>query len=145
MRYKFEFEINKPLADVWVAFNNPKILKMWQPSLKKIEQVNGIYGDPNSVADLLFMENEREFTLRSIILKVDPLYRSEILFQNEFAENNVIYIFTQKNDSSTQLVVETTYRFKTFLMKIFGVLMKRNFMRRTWDEMERFKDMLEKS
>ena len=143
MKYKLEFIINKPREEVWKAFDSTENLKQWQPSLKKFELVSGTPGQPGAVSMLTYEENEREFSLTERITLRDEPGRFDSVFENEFSDSLIKNTFIEKGASETLWVSETTFRFKTLIMKIVGRLMKRNFVRRTYRDMERFKEFAE--
>lgn len=143
MKFKLELTINKPREEVWKAFDSTENLKQWQPSLKKFEHVSGSPGQPGAVSTLTYEENEREFSLTErIILREEP-YRFDGIYENEFSDSFIKNTFIEKGARETLWVSETKFKFKTLLMKIIGPLMKRNFVRRTYREMERFKELAE--
>lgn len=143
MKFKLELIINKPLEEVWKAFDSTENLKQWQPSLKKLEHVSGTPGQPGAVSTLTYEENEREFSLTErIILREEP-DRFDGIYENEFSDSFIKNTFIEKGASETLWVSETKFKFKTLLMKIIGPLMKRNFVRRTYRDMERFKELAE--
>lgn len=143
MKFKLELTINKPRAEVWKAFDSTENLKQWQPSLKKFEHVSGTPGQPGAVSKLTYEENEREFTLtEKIDLREEP-ERFDGAYENEFSENTIKNTFIEKGENETLWVSENEFKFKTLLMKIMGTVMKRNFVRRTYRDMERFKEFTE--
>lgn len=143
MKFKLEFPINKPRAEVWKAFDDPEKMKIWQPSLVKFEPVSGTPGQPGAVSKLTFRENDREFSLiESITHRREPEIFHGV-YDNPFAENTIRNEFIEQRDGQTLWVMEAEYRFKTLIMKILGPLMKKNFVARTEKDMERFKEMME--
>ena len=143
MKYKLEFTINKPRKEVWKAFDSTENLKQWQPSLTKFEHVSGTPGQPGAVSTLTYEENDREFSLTErIILREEP-GRFDGVYENEFSDSFINNTFIERGASETLWVSETNFKFKTLVMKIVGPLMKRNFVRRTYRDMERFKEFAE--
>ena len=143
MKYTIELTLEKSRADVWQAFDNPDNMKNWQPSLKKFEPVSGTPGQPGAVSNLIYEENEREFTLTEEINLRDEPKRFDGVYKNEFSDSIVKNTFVEKGESETLWIVETEFKFKTLPMKIMGPLMKRNFARRTYRDMERFQEFVE--
>ena len=143
MKYKLELLIHKPGAEVWKAFNDPEKTKAWQPSLIQIEPVSGMAGQPGAVSKLTFRENEREFSLLEQInhrVEGSSLHQS---YENKFANNIIRNTFLEQSPDQTLWVQETEYTFKTLMMKILGPILKKNFVARTQQEMQRFKEMME--
>jgi len=143
VKFKTELLINKPRLEVWKFFLDREKTSLWQPTLTRIEPLNGIAGQPDAESKWIYDENGREFSLTEKILHCQELSRFESLFQNEFASNTVNNEFIEQSREETLWSMETTYRFKTTLMKILGPLFKRNYVARSWKEMERFKEMVE--
>lgn len=144
MKIKLELLINKPRADVWKFFTDLEKIKLWQPSLQDIETISGTSGQPGSQAKWAYEENGREFSLTEKILEWDEPVQFESQFENEFATNIVNNLFIEEADR-TLWIQETTYTFKTLLMKIMGRVLKKNYVARSRKEMERFKEAIEGS
>lgn len=141
MKYKLELTIEKSRAEVWKAFDNTENMKQWQPSLKKFAHVSGTPGQPGAVSTLTYEENDREFTLTERITLREEPNRFDGIYENKFSESVIKNTFIEQAANETLWVSETNFKFKTLLMKIMGPLMKRNFVRRTFRDMERFKEL----
>jgi uncharacterized membrane protein len=143
MKFKLELSINKPIADVWKAFDNTENMKKWQPSLVSFEPISGTPGQPGAVSKLTYEEGGRQFALIEKITHRDEPNRFDGLYENNFADNIVRNRFIEQGKDQTLWVMETEYAFKTLLMKIVGPLRKKNFVARTQRDMGRFKDVAE--
>ena len=143
MKFKLETLINKPRAEVWKAFDDPEKMKIWQPSLIKFEPVSGTPGQPGAVSKLTYNENNREFSLIEKITRRDEPSRFEGVYENQFADNTIRNVFIEHGKDQTLWVMETEFKFKTLIMKILGPFVKKSFVTRTEQDMERFKQMVE--
>ena len=143
MKFKLELTINKPLAEVWKAFDNIENMKKWQPTLVKFEPVSGIPGQPGAVSKLTYEEGRREFTLIEKIIHRDEPNSFDGVYENNFADNIIRNKFIELGQHQTVWAMETEFKFKTLIMKLMGPLMKKNFVTRTQKDMERFKEMAE--
>jgi len=143
LKFKLELSINKPLAEVWKAFDNIENMKKWQPTLVKFEPISGISGQPGAVSKLTYEEGGREFTLIEKITHRDEPGSFDGVYENNFTDNTVRNKFIELGHNQTLWVMETEYRFKTLIMKVMGPLMKKKFFARTQKDMERFKEMAE--
>ena len=143
MKFKLELTINKPLAEVWKAFDNIESMKKWQPTLVKFEPVSGIPGQPGAVSKLTYEEGRREFTLIEKIIHRDEPNSFDGVYENNFADNIIRNKFIELGQHQTVWAMETEFKFKTLIMKLMGPLMKKNFVARTQKDMERFKEMAE--
>lgn len=143
MNYKLESLINRPRSEVWEAFEDPERMKSWQPSLTGIELLSGVQREPGSVSKWTFSENGREFSLNEKVLRREAPARFESLLENQFASNVVHHLFVEQGENQTLWTMETQYKFKTVLMRILGPILKKNYMARSRQEMDRFKEMVE--
>jgi len=143
MKFKLETTINKPRVEVWKAFDNVENMQKWQPTLKKFEPVSGTPGQPGAVSKLTYEEGGREFALIEKITQRDEPGRFDGIYENNFADNVIKNAFIEQGKDQTLWVMETEFKFKTLLMKIAGPLMKKNFIKRTEKDMQRFKEMAE--
>lgn len=143
MKFKLELPINKPRTEVWKTFDNPDNTKKWQPSLTKFELVSGIQGQPGAVSKLTFEEGGREFSLMEKVTYRDEPKQFDGIYENEYTDNPIRNTFVEQGENETLWVLESEFKFKTFTMKILGPLLKKNFVRRTQKDMERFKELAE--
>jgi hypothetical protein len=143
LKFKLELLINRPLAEVWKAFDNIENMKKWQPTLVRFEPVSGIPGQPGAVSKLTYEEGGREFTLIEKITHRDEPNSFDGVYENNFADNIIRNKFIELGQHQTVWAMETEFRFKTLIMKLMGPLMKKNFVARTQKDMERFKEMAE--
>jgi uncharacterized protein YndB with AHSA1/START domain len=143
MKFKLELTINKPRAEVWKAFDNPQNMSKWQPSLKKFELVSGTQGQPGALSKLTHEEGGREFSLIEKVTYREEPHRLDGVYENEFTDNPISNKFIEQGENETLWVIETEFKFKTFTMKLLGPSLKKNFVRRTQKDMERFKELVE--
>lgn len=143
MKFTLELPIHKSRVEVWKAFDNVENMKKWQPTLIKFENLSGIAGQVGAVSTLTYAEGKREFFLTEKITYRDEPKRFDALYENDFADNTIENIFIAVSENETLWKMETEFKFKTFIMKIMGSLMKKNFVTRTEKDMERFKQLAE--
>ncbi len=144
MKFKTELSINKPRLEVWKFFSDRENIKLWQPTLTKIEPISGVQGQRGAESKWIYKESRGEFSLIEKVLRCEEPNLYESLFENAFASNMVKNIFTEQGNDETLWTVETEYKFKTFLMKMLGPLFKKNYVTRSQREMKQFKEMVEK-
>ena len=56
MKYRFELMVNNSRSEVWQAFEDPEMMRIWQPSLTGTELVSGSRGQPRAGSKLTFKE-----------------------------------------------------------------------------------------
>lgn len=143
MKFKLEIIINRPRVDVWKAFDNIENLQKWQPTLIKHELMSGVLGQPGATTKLTYEEGGREFSLvEKLIRRAEPNELTSV-FESIYADNVVENRFIEQGQDQTLWVAETEYTFKTLVMKVMGNILKKNYLKRTQREMERFKEMVE--
>ena len=143
MIFKLELTINKPRSEVWELFTTPENMNKWQPLLIKIEHISGTPGQPGSISKLSYEEGGREYSLIEKITHRDELNQFDVIYENEFTDNPVGNSFIELGDNETLWIIEAEFTFKTSTMKLLGPLLKKNFVRRTQKDMERFKELME--
>ena len=145
MKFKLELTINRPRTEVWQAFTAPENMVKWQPTLTKTELLSGTHGQPGAVSKLTFEEGGREFSLIEKVTARDEPGQFDVVYENEFTDNPMRHTFTEQGGNETLWVVEAEFKSKTFAMKLLGPFLKKNFVRRTQKDMDRFKEFLEGS
>jgi uncharacterized protein YndB with AHSA1/START domain len=144
VKFKLELLINKPRIEVWKFFTDAQKTKLWQRSLQRINIVSGITGQPGTISTWMFKQKEREFSLTDTVLSREDPSQYTSQFENEFATNVVSNTFLEQENDKTLWVMETTYTFKTLVMKVIGPTLKKNYVLRAQREMERLKESVEK-
>ncbi|MDO9302531.1 MAG: SRPBCC family protein [Anaerolineales bacterium] len=144
MKFTLELPLHKSRAEVWRAFDNPENTKKWQPTLVSYETVSGIQGQPGAVSKLTYAEGKGEFVLmEKVACRAEP-ERFDVVYENNFADNSIKNTFAATSENETLWKMEVEFRFKTFLMKVVGPFAKKNFIKRSQRDMERFKEFVEK-
>jgi hypothetical protein len=144
MKYILELTLHKSRAEVWRAFDNPENIKLWQTNLVSIETVRGDHGQVGAVSKLTYAEGKGEYVLMErVTYRAEPEH-FDVVYENNFADNSVKNTFIATSENETLWKMEVNYKFKTPLMKIVGPFAKKNFVKRSERDMERFKDFVEK-
>lgn len=143
MKFMLKLPIRRSRAEVWKAFDNVENMKKWQPTLVKIESMSGVPGQPGAVSILTYAEGKREFFLTEKITHRSEPERFDGMYENEFADNTIENTFIATSENETLWKLETEFKFKTLIMKVVGPLMKKNYVKRTERDMERFKKLAE--
>lgn len=145
MKYRLELTLQKPRAEVWRIFDDPNNMDKWQPTLTKIERLEGVAGQPGSVAKLTFKNGDREFSLiEKVTYRAEP-ERLDGMYENEFADNAVKNTFLERGSNETLWKVEVEFKFKTLAMRLIGPFVKKKFVANTQRDMDRFKTLVESS
>jgi len=143
MKFTLELTLHKSRAEVWRAFDNPENIKSWQLTLVNIEVMSGTQGQMGAVSKLTYGEGKHEFSLIEKVTFRAEQERFDVVYENDFADNSVQNTFIATSENETLWKMEVEYKFKTVLMKIVGPFAKKNFVRRSDRDMERFKAFVE--
>jgi uncharacterized protein YndB with AHSA1/START domain len=144
MKFTLELPLQRSRAEVWRAFDNPENMKKWQPTLVKLETISGTQGQPGALSKLTYAEGKGEFILmEKVAYRAEP-ERLEDIYENDFADNSVKNTFIVTGENETLWKMEVEFKFKSLLMKIVGPFAKKNFVKRSRRDMERFKEFVEK-
>jgi uncharacterized protein YndB with AHSA1/START domain len=144
MKFALELQLHRSRAEVWRAFDNPENMKIWQPTLVNFETVSGIQGQPGAISKLTYEEGKGEFILMEKVTHRVEQEHFDVIYENNFADNSVKNTFIAKSENETLWKMEVEFKFKTFLMKVVGPFVKKNFAKRSQRDMERFKEFVEK-
>lgn len=144
MKFTLELSLQRSRAEIWRAFDNPENIKLWQPTLVSFETISGTQGQPETVSKLTYGEGKGEFSLMEKVTFRAELERYDVVYENKFADNSVKNSFVETNENETLWKMEVEYKFKTLPMKILGPFAKKNFVKRSQRDMERFKEFVEK-
>lgn len=142
MKFTIDMTINKGRSSVWKAFDNPRNMKRWQPTLESFEPQKGTPGHIGAISKLTYREDGRTMTLYETITD-----RSE---PNEFAGtyttngvvNQLRNRFEELNAQQTRWTLDAEVRFSG-LLSLVEPLIKPTVIKRTQADMERFKSMVE--
>ena len=145
MKYTLELPLHRSRAEVWRAFDNPENTKSWQTNLVSVETVSGEQGQVGAVSKLTYAEGKGEFVLMERVTYRAERERFDVVYENKFSDNSVKNTFIAISENETLWKMEVKHKFKTLLMKIVGPFAKKNFVKRSERDMERFIKFVEKT
>ena len=103
--YQVAIEINKPLEEVFTAFNDQSRLKEWMPEMRSIEVIDAKAGVVGSVYKLHVENDGKTIEMNEKVLAYIPNKKVTYYFQIDdmlktddfnFVEKNGVIILTQK-------------------------------------------------
>jgi len=75
IRFTTELVLERPIAEVWRAFDDPGNMPRWQPTLESFETVSGTPGQPGAVSRLTYAEGKHQMVLvETITERREPGY-----------------------------------------------------------------------
>ena len=140
--FEHEVEINKPLKEVYRAFNNPDNMPRWQQNHESFVHISGEPGQPGAVSELTFDEKGKKVVLTETVTeRRDPDFLAGT-YESPHGVTLIVNHFESVDDNATHWTSWCNFTFRGFMkfMSLFVAGMIRN---RTQGDMERFKLMVE--
>ncbi len=142
MKFSVDLTINKNRRLVWKAFDNPKNMQRWQPTLEAFEPQAGTPGQIGAISKLTYREDGRAITMYETITDRDEPNEFSGTYTTAGVVNQLRNRFVELNAQQTRWTLDADFRF-TGLLALVAPLMKRSFVKRAQADMERFKAMVE--
>lgn len=142
IRFTTEVVLERPLGEVWRAFDSTENMKRWQPTLESFEPVSGTPGQPGAVSRLTYLEGKRQVVLTETISERRELEYFAGTYDSGMALNRIANHFAAVDAERTHWRMECEFAFRG-LWKVAAPLFRGAIERRTREDLERFKECLE--
>ncbi len=139
---EFRIEIDRPLGEVYAAFNNPDNLPRWITGLQRTEPISGTPGQVGAKTRQIYLERGRIVELIETITAHEPMKR----FAGEIAGqgmNCAIHVEFVDRGGSTLVVAGADMRSRSFMLSLMLPFIKSSIRKRQGADFERFKRLLE--
>lgn len=137
-----EIVLERPIDEVWRAFDSPENLKRWQPTLEAFETVSGTPGHPGAVSRLTYLEGGRQVVLtETVVVRREPDHFAGS-YDTGQATNRVANHFVAIDAGRTRWRLECEFAFRG-AWKLLTPFVRGAIERRTRADVERFKECLE--
>jgi len=139
---EFRIEIDRPLKDVYAAFNNPDNLPRWISGLQRTEPISGTPGQVGARTRQIYLERGRTVELIETITAHEPMKR----FAGEIdgqGVNCAIHVEFADRGRSTLVVARCDVRSRSFMLSLMLPFIKSSIRKRQGNDFERFKSLLE--
>jgi uncharacterized protein YndB with AHSA1/START domain len=142
MRVELTLEIACSLEQVWQRFDDAAQLTRWQPSLIRVEPLDGTPGQEGARARLTYRESGHDIALIATVeeRRAPTLYRCR--YESALMESWIDNRFTSEAPDVTIWRVVQTTRFRG-LMRLLGPLTRPITVRKFREDMARFKALAE--
>jgi len=141
--YSVKVSVNKPISEVFEAFNKPGNIKNWIPEVKSIETVNENPGKVGNIYKILIDANGSEFATTEKVLVFEPNKKVTLFFNAENMLKKDAYIFTENNGITT-VTLNASCQSESFIMGCMFPLFKGTFIKQDQSYMDNFKVFVEK-
>ncbi len=144
MHFRIDLEIARPPEQVWAAFTDPTRLREWQATLKSTEPVTGRPGAVGSVTRAVYREGGRDIEMiETITEREDGVLLAQRL-EAPMMTSNMHNRFTSPRAGVTSWMLECDIGFRG-AWRLFGMLGRRLIIRKTREDMQRFRALVERS
>jgi uncharacterized protein YndB with AHSA1/START domain len=142
VKFNLETTLEKPIDEVWRAFNNPENLKRWMPTLTDFQPISGTPGQTGAVSRLTIVENGRTIIMDETIIARREPSEFDGRYDTEYGVSTVKNRFESMAGGQTKWTIDAEFSFKGFFRFLAPAF--RGFIRKRLDEdCNRFKEKLE--
>ncbi|MBK8847632.1 MAG: SRPBCC family protein [Bacteroidetes bacterium] len=142
MKYSVSIEIDRPIAQVIAAFDNPENLSKWMQGLQSIEHISGIPGQLGAKSKIKFKTGSREIEMIETITNRNLPHESASTYEAKDVFNIVINKFEKITDNKTRHITEQEFQLKG-MMKLIGWLMPAAFKKQSLKHLTDFINFVE--
>ncbi len=122
LSYECEVMVDKSLAESWSVSQDEEKMSDWLEGFQKIEQVSGSPNTVGAVADIYFVTDGQEMTIRETITEIVPNESVSMLFTSDFMDMD--YKLTMESiDGKTKINSSTTCKGNGMVSKSLIALM----------------------
>jgi hypothetical protein len=142
MKLTYEQVIDASLATVWAAFNDSSNKGRWQQNFASYTHTSGDPGQPGAISELVFSENGKMLVIIETITELrEPVFLSAN-YESKYASTIIVNHFESIDENTTSWTSWCNFNFKGF-MKIMALFIAGTIRKRTEDDMQRFKLLVE--
>jgi len=141
MKYTITTEINIPRDKALELFQDIKFMKKWQHTFQSLEVIQGEAGSEASINKLTYDNKGKPSIIMETILKKDLPNDFNFLYEATGVKNWANNHFLDHGSSTTWIA---SHEFKFSGLMIFLTLFKKNFIKQTRSDMNKFKEYAEK-
>lgn len=142
LQFTTEVVLERPIHEVWRAFDSTENMKRWQPTLESFVHVSGTPGQPGAVSRLTYLEGKRTVVLTETVSeRREPEYFAGS-YDSGMACNRIANHFVAIDGNRTQWKMECEFVFRG-VWKLLTPLFRGAIEQRTRQDVERFKECLE--
>lgn len=140
--FEYEIEVDKPLAEVHAAFNNPDNLPRWLTGLERTELLSGEAGKVGAKTRQVYLERGRTVELVETITAVDPGRSMDGVIEGPGMEATLHVEFEDRGES-TVVRFRSGFKAKSLMMWFMLPFFKGGIRKRQQGDLERFGEMME--
>ncbi len=139
---EFRIEIDRPLKEVYAAFNNPDNLPRWISGLQRTEHISGTPGQVGAKTRQIYLEHGRIIELIETITAHEPMKRFAGDITGE-GVNCAIHVEFVDRGRSTLVVLGSDVQSRTFMIRLMLPFISASIRKRQGSDLKRFKSLVE--
>lgn len=143
MKYSNQVIINKPIGRVIELFDSVENLYKWMPGLQSYEHISGEPGHVGAKAKLKFKMGKRDIEMIETITLRDLPHEFSATYEAKGIHNPQRNLFTAIDDNTTKYESISEFEFKSFGMKLLGMIMPNAFKKQSQVYLDKFKEFVE--
>ena len=143
MKYQMTVDIALPRSRVIELFDSQENLYKWQPELLSFEPLSGEPGEVGAKSKLHYKMDGREFDMIETITEKRLPEVFAGTYEMGSMWNKVDNLFTEKDDNTTEWVVDSEFKGGGVMMKLMMWFAPGMFKKQTGKFMSRFKAFCE--
>ncbi|WP_158838542.1 SRPBCC family protein [Polaribacter sp. L3A8] len=141
--YKVQVTVNKPVSNVFEAFNKSEDLKNWIPEVQSFEVLNDNPGKTGSIYKIVVLNQGQEIAMTEKVMAYVPNEKVTLFFDAEGMLKKDDYTFTE-NDGVTTITLNASCQSETYLMACVFPYFKGTFIEQDQSYLNNFKEFVEK-
>lgn len=142
MKINLETTINTDQQTVWNLFNDPEMLKEWQPTLKSFVLQNGKFGQIGTISKYTYSEDGRDIQMtETIVNRVEPAILVA-LYETKGGKSTIANRFIERDDNTTLWQIEAEFSFEG-AFAFFPSMLEKAIRKRLRTHMSRLKELVE--
>ena len=143
MHVESKIIISKPAMEVWNFFSNPDNFKRWLSGFINLVQVSGTAGTVGARSKHYYHELGKDIILDEEIIEVVPGKKFSSMLTSSMMDSNIVAVFNETGNEQTEFSISSDTKFKGFLWKQIGPLMKGEFKKRQEADLRKLKQVIE--
>ena len=140
--FEYEIEVDKPLSEVYAAWDNPENLPRWLTGLQRTELISGEPGTVGAKTRQIYLERGRTVEMIETITAIEPGKHSEGTLEVPGMKATMVVDFVDKGES-TVIRFRSEFQSRSLMMRLMMPFMKGQIRRRQCGDLERFGEMVE--
>jgi len=140
--FKYELEVQRPLKEVYRAFNNPDNMPRWLTGLQRTEQIEGVPGEVGSKMRQIYLERGRTVELVETVTAHEPEKRFAGHIEGQGVRVDMELEFIDRGDQ-TGLRVCSDFKSRSMMMSFLLPFIRGGINKRQAGDLARFKELVE--